>query len=261
MNFSTTPKDFDPLLRCASQERARRDHSRKTLEAFRFLSHETTHFTLPATCTIFISLQRNPKFDDIRRAMRGKDTAQLQSLARLHKPSQDFKEVHPVMSPDLIALVQKATSLVDVHYRDKQLVGVVPMSPDYDFAILPVPYNGGNLDFQQFHLDSYATNASVIGEGFVVLHEPNATPLERAVIERIPEDAVDLHLAPFGPFTYKAILVVVTMHTPALGGRFITENISRQLALAKLSDQAIQDLGDIGSAERLLDLRRAALWS
>lgn len=265
MDFSITPKELAPLLKCASQERDRRYLSRKPLEAFRFSSREATYFTLPATCTIFISLHSNPQFEDIRREMRARDIAKLQSLARLHKSSQVLlKGVDPEMSPEPIAILQRATALVDVHYRDRQLVGAVPISPDHDFAILPLPYNGGNLDFRQFRLDSFATDSSVTVEGFVVLHEPNATPLERSVFERIPEDAVDLHLLPFGPVSYKAVaalIVVATVHTPALGGYFVKENISRQLALANLSDQDIQDLGDIGSAERLLQLRRAALWS
>ena len=267
MRLPIQPANLARLANEASAEKARRVPAQTQLKVFTFTADDETYITLPGTCTIALGLGREPQFEALYHGMQAHDSEALRSVAAQLQKTADPSERDSVELDELVETVKNATTLVDVSYGEKQLLANAPMSDSNRLAIIPMPYNGGNLDPARFRMASYSHDQSENLSGFVVLHQPKVSELERSVIELIPADAADFHLASFGPVAATpATLVVATaaataMHTPFLGGRLAAEDISRRLDLATLSDDQVRELGDLGSAERLLELRREALWS
>jgi hypothetical protein len=264
----TFPANYGTLVRAVSEEKARRLKSRSEIEVITCEPDAENGLTVPGTCTVFIGLGRDSTFDALRQAFYSQDhkvTAETGAALR-HRHDSDEEAVPP---PDqLIAVVGKAASIVDVKYGDTALVSAAPLSAEQPIAIFPVPYNGGHLPTGQFSLTSFSKGMTNCVSCFVVLHKPRLSTLERHIVDLIPADASDFQIGPGRPIpancTPGALVIFIVaatlMHTPFIGARANMAELTTRLRSVGLKDEEIKLKGDLASAEELLTLRRMALW-
>ena len=266
MKFPSLPANLADFLQVASAEKSRRLHSQAQLKTIQVSAEEQTYVTLPGTCTIFAGIDKQPQFEALHRAFVNRDENLLQSVAVDIQDTAIPTEKDSLSTEDLINATTNATALVDISYRHKPLLANLPLSKSNSLAILPLPYNGGNLIPEKFRMETFSEDQRENVTAFVVLHKPKTTDVERALIDMIPEDVTELHLASFGPLAIAPTLLAATLAATAMHTPFLTAGISptpdalAKLQSVSLSDDEIRELGDWASADTLLERRRQALW-
>jgi hypothetical protein len=263
----TIPNNFGRLVRAIADEKARRLAAHTNIKVITLEPDEHNDLTIPGTCTVFLGLARQPNFEALFRGFMTRDTEVIDAATSLLRANTNEDENVPPVDA-LIAILEEATSIVDLRYETTALLSAVPMSAERNIAVFPVPYNGGRLEESKFIMSSFSPDQAENVSGFIVLHKPRLTDLERHIVDLIPADASDFHLGVGRPIpancTPAALVVFVIaatlMHTPFIGRRPQVLELRARLQSAKLSDERINELGDLSSAEELLELRRKALW-
>jgi hypothetical protein len=145
----------------------------------------------------------DPLLDEVREAAGEGDAAAVSKALegyeeRLKRAGE--KVARAVAAGSVAKAVASLPAITELRYRGKPVVEAMIVHPEMRSMRALVPYAGGTLDPAAFVASTYVRRGVAAEvETVVVVREPELTPFERKVVDRLPEEVDQLALgAPGG---------------------------------------------------------------
>lgn len=205
----------------------------------------------PGSVTIFLARGRTELLDSIRAALSdsgGKDLDLKREIQALH----DCRK--PLDLESAIALFREQPVVGEIIHGRSTLAKNLFVPDDLELSVVPLPYNGGALAEDDFHLvERVKWDAGDRLEGFAVRHAPQLSAAEAEALRLLPADMIEDNVgmaAMCYAATGIAIVAVVIFATYACPGFG---------EVPRIDDQRLAAIGPEASARELLAVRRRAL--
>lgn len=209
----------------------------------------------PGSVTVFLAPEGSKTLERVREAVRtGSGDVELARELR-----ERFAGRERMSHYRGYRLLRRAPSFASLRYGGRTLGTNLFPPPGPDLLILENPYNGGRLRPEELTLVEHRRDDAESGlEAIALRHMPPLTEAERAVLERVPEDQLEMNLAVRAgccdSITEIAqVVIAVTYAVMCMAPVDPGEEVEH------LAEHRIEQLGPAVSARELLELRREAL--
>jgi hypothetical protein len=204
---------------------------------------------------------------DVRAAAAKHDAAGVAKLLEAHEDHllRRGRQVgRSVKRPPAADAIRTIPAITRVAYRGKPVAEGLIVHPDLDAMRVIVPYAGGELDAKQFVASTYVPWGHKLPEleTLVVVREPELSPLERKVLEKLPRELGQLavgggdNVANWGLAAAGLVFIVVVVAGVLLGekaGKQVRqqqEQANQQVQQQMDQGQAQQDQQDQGQQDQ-----------
>jgi hypothetical protein len=143
----------------------------------------------------------------------------------------------------------------DVRYGTKVLARTLTLPEGADICMVAFPYNGGDVDERHFAIDQYHQAGEAVEYPTLVVMSPAVlSEVERRALEAVPADQIGINIgeASCCPAVTALVLIAVALATNA----GIWQEIGEQMNEVHLSEDQVERLGPMASAQELVALRR-----
>ena len=143
----------------------------------------------------------------------------------------------------------------DVRYGSKVLSRTLTLPEGAEVCLVVFPYNGGDLNEQDFALDQYHRPGETVEyPTLLVKVPPKLSEVELEAIRAVPADQVGVNIgeASCCPAVTALVLIAVALATHA----GIWQEMGDQMNKVRLTKSQIARLGPMASAQELVALRR-----
>jgi hypothetical protein len=213
----------------------------------------------PGTVTFFLARAGSALLTRIREAAQ-QGRALEQDLSAL--VYEQYEGRKPVSAAEAVAKISAQPVIAEIRYGGSTLITGAAVADGQELAVTAVPYNGGRFAREGFSLvERYKEGTSHKLEGFILASSPPLTEAEKAALQQVPEDQLELNVgqvhAEALPFIATMMVVAETAvfavaYTKTAWGRFSQSE-------EHISDAELQNLGPGASARKLLAIRRKIL--
>lgn len=206
----------------------------------------------PGSVMAFVGYKGSQTLSRIRDVAESGSNSDSPLAEELMAPHRDRKLLSPFKAWQLL---KAAPVFADIRYGGRTLAKNLFVPPGLDVVWVASPYNGGLLSPNELTLVEHwneGTTASL--EAVALRHEPPLTAAERAAIQNVPEDQLELNLAANGGCCDNVtdVLQVIIAATFAI-------LCSAPMIDRHISEEEIKVLSPTATAIRLMDIRREAL--
>ncbi|WP_181787129.1 hypothetical protein [Streptomyces phytophilus] len=250
--------DRSTALQLAADELEERELRKSPIEIIDYVPSDPARglLTPPGSIMVFLDRAGAPVLDRIRQVVldgSGEDVRLAQEIRDL------FAAREKVSYYRAYRLLREAESFATIRYGGRTLVTHAFPAPEAGLAAIENPYNGGRLAPDELTLVEHLIPGARGGLAAVaVRHMPPLTEAERAAVEQVPDDQLEMNLTLragccdswTGFVEQLAQITHATMYC-------MMEAAARQDA--PLPPGEIERLGPAASARRLLNRRRELL--
>jgi len=250
--------DKETLLQLGADEAAERAVRHRAIE---ILDYEPSRPGGPLLCregtvTVFVARKGAEVLDRIRAAANAEAEADVQ-LANYFIDS--FRGRKQLTRYRAWTLLHNSPVFATVRYGGTTLATNIFTPPDAEVVIFENPYNGAQLNPGELTLVEHPRDETTEAlEAIALRHPPSLTEAEAAAIEQVPEDQLELSMAPnmeccesITEYAQRAVFVTFTVTCMCLA--------PERNVVAHLADAEVAALGPARSARRLMAFRREAL--
>lgn len=190
-----------------ADEVGKRRRSRRDLEVFELAADLEIAAPLPpGSMLAVIGSDRSAELQELRAAAQTQDVESLErALAALGELSQEAPR-----SGSLAAV----PVLSEIDYRGKTIAMGLAVTGPTDVAVASFVFAGGEIDSEGFSATHLTTpEGRSLGDslrGVLIVRQPQLSPVEQALLERLPESALNAAVAP--PYA-TTVFVVATQLT------------------------------------------------
>ena len=213
----------------------------------------------PGTVVLFSAPKGSRLLRQLENALSTRSLGALRELGLQIRESAATREVLSINS--VVDKLIDAPVYFDLRYGGKTLAQNLGLVNNLELGSIMYAYNGGRLNDESFEIVEYYRPGAREGvDHLLVKHAPRLSELERAVVEAVPENMLELNLCICGKcrawtFAVALVYVVVTI----AGGACVAA--TDRLARVSLSPEQHQRLGNMASARELVNMRRSILES
>lgn len=260
------PKELSPVVGLENDRQTRVETRIKPKVIF--TKSKTPDLFLPGTVTILMAKKGNSDLMSLQKAVDLGDSKSINQFSK--KLAEGFKDRKEMNLDDAAKLIKSIPSYTQFKYAGNVVIDYMNLSGNLPYAIAIFPYAGGNIDINLFEQIDYAKTAGdSIYESLIVIHEPNLTVDEKALMEKVPNYARETTVG-FCPaacgvaaavvVSWVVVAVVVTSVVAAATAKDITTNFDA-LNNVHLSADKMRTLGPVNSARELVRLRKEILMT
>ncbi|MBE7172092.1 MAG: hypothetical protein INR73_16005 [Williamsia sp.] len=213
--------------------------------------HKEIGLAPAGSVAVYIGPKGSKTLDEIRKAVKGENKVDIELMKRMNTT---YKNRGTVSAFQVWQTLKSAPVFADVRYGARSLIKHMAVPAGLDFIGVPSPYNGGKLAPGELTLvEHYKEGTSAALEAVALRRMPDLTAAEQAAIKLVPENQLELNLAPNGSCcdsnTDFWIFVAVTI-TLTCGAVAIDHHIA---------EEEIKKMSPTATAIQLMDIRREAL--
>ncbi|MFG3188759.1 hypothetical protein [Streptomyces omiyaensis] len=250
--------DRSTALQLAADELEERELRTSSIEIIDYVPSDPTRrmLTPPGSVMVFLDREGAPLLDRIRGAVlerTGEDLRLAQEISDL------FRVREKVSYYRAYRLLREAESFATIRYGARTLATHVFPSPQAGLVAIENPYNGGRLSPGELTLVEHLVPGTTARLAAVaVRHMPPLTEAERAAVDQVPDDQLEMNLTLRADCcdTWTGFVEQLAQITHATYYCLVM-GVSEQDA--PLSAEEIEKLGPTASARKLLNRRRELL--
>lgn len=212
----------------------------------------------PGTITLILARKGSRILDEIRAAAGAGNGADQQLTARLRAQSRGRT---PLPLEDALELLKTQPVIADVRYGGITVASNYFVPDDADYTAVILPYNGGRLARQGFTLvEHWREDVDCPLQAVALRHAPALTPAERAALEQVPADQLELNVGrAYMCWALSVIAIAALVTLVAICTYGPEEDDDHDGPNDHLSEDDILALGPAVTARQLLALRRRKL--
>ncbi len=260
--MSTTEVTELELLKKVRSERDRRvpKHRQVELRPYKPSSVLPDHqLALAGTITVFFARQGSSLLKEVEAATRHGDTSDRKVARKIHGLFANRKQM---CLEEAAKLTASASTIAEIRYAGATLVENITLPMDLEMGVIVLPYNGGELSpgglqWIEFHHPHVEAGLDVIA----VYNQPSLTPAEIAALKLVPAEQVGLNVG-YGPgevaCSVLLLTVAVVVEVAVVAVTYTITGSDRRFN-AEVSPEAIAELGPVGTAAALLQMRKSIL--
>lgn len=175
-----------------------------------------------------------PFLRSMRRAAEAGDANAVGWLLREHHAGFGKEAQRHRFEPpeDVVQRIAAVPVLTEVAYRGKAVAEGLPVVKGLEATAVSMPFAGGRVDSDGFVASHYHAGRAQTGvdvDTFVVYRQPRLTPLERKILDRLPEE--DINAAVGSPdlvATWAAAAAVVAVVGAVAVGLYVAREVIRE---------------------------------
>ncbi len=210
----------------------------------------------PGSVTVVVAKAESPLLKRLRDAAAGSNQVEEDVAKELN---EQFGGRQPVSRYEAWRLLQGQPVFADVRYGGQTLATNLFPPPGLEAVVLHNPYNGGRLKPDELTLVEHHREGDETHLAALALrHEPPLTPAEKAAVEAVPENQLEMNMRASGgccdSLTDFAQVVIAVTFAVLCGAA-----IDRLGEVEHLTEREIKRLGPAASARRIVQLRMEAL--
>ena len=199
------------------------------------------------TMVVVCGMSEAPLVRRLRRAAQAGDATEvgrllLEEHARLRSEARNTRYEPPDRVLRALAAVPVLT---EVSYRGKVVAEAIPLAEGLDVVTVVLPFAGGAVDPDGFVSAHYRPRSAEVGvdvETFVVYRQPELTPLERRILERLPDADVNASVGRADLAAHWGRAAVAAAAVGALStGAFAARELVRQLRARERDVEQVAD--------------------
>ncbi len=243
----TIPNIMD--LRPVFIEYENRKSHQKRVELIDFKRNKELDFKLfePGTITALVFRKNKETKERIKELLKEN---KIDHLIEFLFKSYEKREIRPLK--DGVKALVKSDVFGELSYNSKILASNIFIPDDMEVAIVPFPYNGGNINEKEFQLAEFYKDKKTELDAIIIKSTPKLSKHEKEALKLIPSDMTDINIGKAAlcyAITAVGVVWTVLAATSFCPGMQNDFNVS-------LSEKMIDKLGPIASAKELLRLRR-----
>ena len=231
-----------------ADEVGKRRRSRRAMDVFELAADVEIAAPLPrGSMLAVIGSDRSPVVKELRAAARTQDVESLErALAALGELSQEAARAGSLAAVPVLS---------EIDYRGKTIAMGLAVTAPTDVAVASFVFAGGEIDSEGFSATHLTTpEGRSVGDslrGVLIVRQPQLSPVERALLERLPESDLSATVAP--PYA-TTVFVVATQLT---SGAFpfqdptLTDAIRRRFPNLEWPPPIPPDPGSTAGEERM----------
>jgi hypothetical protein len=186
------------------------------------------------------------------------DTEALNAAIREARKLEAPHSGNEVSADQALQLALAADTYADVRYLGRTVLSSVFLSEKLDFARVFLPYAGGPLVANDFHVSLYRKSEKARGlELLVVSHLPRLSPTEESLIRRLPAASREMQVGGGDVVlgTPAALLATVTAGLVGIGVGYAIGRALQHIMIESFNKLEEKELG--GQTERLKKLNKS----
>jgi len=219
----------------------------------------TRPLVVPGTITIILARAGSAQLARVREAARKGQALDAELSALVYEKYENRK---PVSVAEAVARICAQPVIAEIRYGGSTILSGAAVADDLELAVTAVPYNGGRLAPGGFSLvERYREGTGHQLEGFILASAPPLTEAEKAALQQVPEDQLELNV---GQVHAEALPFIATITVVAETAVFAVAWTKTAWGLMSqgeehIKEDELQNLGPGASARKLLAIRRKIL--
>jgi hypothetical protein len=261
--FAAFPAPIELLTEVSREKAARQVRFRKVpVRDYKPTSVlPTKQIALSGTVTLIVGRKESKLFQDLTAEMLKPGSGDDCRLAA--QLNRSFTDRKPMAFEDLVSCVRRQPVIADLHYGGATLVENILLPEGAEVAVIPLPYNGGRLADDGFSVaEYYGDPDDPEFDLLLVRNEPPLTAAEKAALAAVPADMLAVNVGR-GPGEVACSVVIFTVTVVAevaiVAATFTVVKMLDDHSMDHINPGAINDLGPVGAARALVNLRREIL--
>ena len=262
--MSQLPQPFDRMTEVA-REVANRPFRQRTIEVLDYKPSSVMpdrQLALSGTITVFIARAGSELIKHVRHTVtaKEKDGGDRRLAAQVRRIFIDRK---PKPIDDIVDCIRGERVISQLRHGNATLVENILLPDDLEAAVIPLPYNGGRLaanglTFVEHYLQDDDQELDVVA----LRHAPPLTTAEKAALKQVPVEMVEVNVGR-GPgdaaCSVLLLTVAVAVEVAVVAATFTVVKALDDHSMDHINPAAIADLGPVGTARALVNLRRDIL--
>ncbi len=254
------PRSIDQLT-VLSREVAARPERQRRLEVLDYAPSSVLpekQIALSGTVTVFLARTGSELLARIRDAVKAKDRRDRTVAAHLHR---QFKKRKRVPLAEAVDCARAQPVIADLRHGGRTLVENIVVPEDLEVAVIALPYNGGQLGALTL-VEHFLEDDDLALEAVALRNVPPLTAAEKAALERVPPEMAGVNVGR-GPGDVACSVVLLTVavvvEVAIVAATFTVVKAHDDHSMDHVNPAAIDDLGPVGTARALVNLRRDIL--
>lgn len=245
--------DRSTALQLAADELEERELRRSRIEIIDYLPSDPSKGVLapPGSITVYITHAGDPLLQRVRDAASGSSDLDVQLSLEIRGKLRGRERLTYYQA---YRLLRDTESFASIRYGCRTLATNLFPPPGPRFMVLENPYNGGRLDPDELTLVEHRVPGSRGSLAALALrHTAPLTEAERAAVEQVPEDQLEMNLSMRGDccdnltdYVWQALTHI----------QILAPITSEEVPL---SEEELERMGPAASARKLLHRRRELL--
>jgi hypothetical protein len=241
---NTTPLSIDSIVQSipmaeaskavtlAVNDRSTRSRQRTVPRIIRFSSaanesmNKDALLPMPGTVSLYLATPGSQFLRTFENALTIADEPELKRLYKLQANTITNSRTLGVVG-DYADEVINAAAYFDFGYGKKSLAEFISLPPNVNFTSIRFPYNGGELNMEDFFLDEYYHDGKrSTPDVLVVIAEPKLSDFEKAALAVVPKNDLEGNIGkpPINPLLPTTVMIVgiITIELAAAAYAWVT---------------------------------------
>jgi hypothetical protein len=247
-------------LRPAALEMERRPSRKSSVDVLHYRpahSDYAAFLAKPGTATLFVAEKGAAILQAIRDAVASPDG---QDSWIAHRLAAQFRQREMIPLDEAVRFLVEQPVFASLRYCGKTLASSLLKADGLDATVIPMAYNGGEIESETFQLVEHYQEGTEHGlEAVIVVHSPALSAAERVALQAVPPDQREWNIGqPSMCYAITAVTVFIVVYGATYACPFPQEESPEALGI---SDEEIKAIGPQATARKLLEIRRRALES
>lgn len=223
-------------------------------DLFQYRADAPVNLAPIGTALVLFGREKYKRLTQIREALKQGDTTSLERQEADLAVYFGANEPSSVNTPlEAAELLLKEPVYAELRYESKVVVPIMAAPERKPLGGMLIPYTGGSLHLDGFTYEEYCSNPEALGlEVIVIAKEPNLSPLERAMLNKVAASELGMVLGtgPYGvfPAALIAVLLMTLTGTACLVG-------NDAMGAVRLDEDELFKVDPFANASKLLGLR------
>ena len=207
---------------------------------------------LPGTIVLYLAEKGSRRLAAIRDAISSRNSADRRLAEEILAQHEGRSRLPTMRAWDIM---RRSPVIASIRYGGRTLANNMIVPPWSDIVWITCPYNGGRLSTDELTLVEHVLEGSEIEyEALAVSREPRLTAAEKAALSAVPEDQLELNLAPNGSCCDDITMGILIMIATAIAqcGKPLFDDFHIQ-------ESELRNMSPTAAAIRLMEIRRDAL--
>lgn len=184
----------NPIQELVAKAKTKRIEKNRGVPVIRLVG-EATELLPPGSGVLVIAERGSDIFDQLHQALTTNDVGTINQITTENK--QTVGRLNKVDLESAVKAFQASKSVADLYYGQKQVVYNAFPVAGVGFTRVLFAFTGGNFEPSDFRLVEYVTSEETEQlQALAVVHEPDITDRERAVLQNLPEEARGMVFGP-----------------------------------------------------------------
>jgi hypothetical protein len=221
-------------------------------------SRHDRHVLAPTgSVMVYVAQKGSRVISRIRDTVSSKSGGDIQLAEELHKQYEGRKLLSPFQA---WRQLKSQAVFGDIRYGGRTIANNLFVPAGATAAWIASPYNGGHLSPRELTLVEHFREGSPAAlEAIALRCQPSLTPAERAAVDAVPADQLELNLGPNGDCCGGVTDVVQIIIAIIVATSLCDPQGWSQDPVEHLSEEELKAMSPTATAIRLMEIRREAL--